>query len=92
MKVILIADVKSIGKTGDVVNAADGHARNFLLPRKLAVEANTANMNRLAREKEKENSRKADELAKAQVLARRIEGHDLYDPGQSRGEASSSVP
>ncbi len=69
MKIILIQDVKGLGKKGDVVNAADGHARNFILPRKLGVEANEVNMRKLEREQEKEKNRKADELAQAKVLA-----------------------
>ena len=47
MKVILLADVKGTGKKGELVNAADGYARNFLLPRKLAKEANAQAMNEL---------------------------------------------
>lgn len=45
MKVILLQDVKSLGKKGDLVNASDGYARNFLMPRKLAKEANAQAMN-----------------------------------------------
>ena len=45
MKVILTQDVKSLGKKGELVNASDGYARNFLFPRKLAVEANAQAMN-----------------------------------------------
>ncbi len=45
MKVILLQDVKSIGKKGDLCNVSDGYARNFLLPRKLAKEANAQAMN-----------------------------------------------
>lgn len=44
MKVILLEDIKGVGKKGQVIDAADGHARNFLLPRKLAVEANKDNI------------------------------------------------
>lgn len=45
MKVILMQDVKSLGKKGELVEASDGYARNFLLPRKLAKEANAQAMN-----------------------------------------------
>jgi large subunit ribosomal protein L9 len=47
MKVILLQDVKGQGKKGQVVNASDGYVRNFLLPNKLAVEANNQNLNDL---------------------------------------------
>ena len=45
MKVILLQDVKALGKKGDLVNASDGYARNFLLPKNLAREANAQSMN-----------------------------------------------
>ena len=61
MKVILMADVAGVGKKGDVINASDGHARNFLFPKKLAVEATAANL------KEIEKKQKAAEAAR--VLA-----------------------
>ena len=51
MKVILLEDVKSLGKKGEVVNVSDGYARNFVLPKKLGVEANSANMNDLKLQK-----------------------------------------
>ena len=55
MKVILNADIKTLGKKGDLVNVSDGYARNFLFPRKLAVEANAANLNTVSqRESAKE--------------------------------------
>ena len=44
MKVILLEDVKSLGKKGEIVNVSDGYARNFVLPKKLGVEANAKNM------------------------------------------------
>ena len=47
MKVILMQDVKSLGKKGEIVNVNDGYARNFILPKKLGVEANGKNLNDL---------------------------------------------
>lgn len=51
MKVILKEDLKSLGKMGSVVNVSDGYARNFLIPKKIAVEANTKNVKALEHEK-----------------------------------------
>ena len=59
MKVVLLADVKGVGKKGELINAAEGYARNFLLPRKLAKEANAQVMNEL----------KNAEASKAQRIA-----------------------
>ncbi len=71
MKVILKEDVKNLGTAGTVVNVADGFARNFLIPKKLAVEANTKNIKALEHERKKieEAARKAKEMAK-EVSAR----------------------
>ena len=51
MKVILLQDVKALGKKGEVVNVNDGYARNFILPKKLGVEANGKNLNDLKLQK-----------------------------------------
>ncbi len=51
MKIILKEDVKNLGRMGDIVNVAEGYARNFLIPRKLAVEANTKSIKALEHEK-----------------------------------------
>ena len=59
MKIILQTDVKSLGKKGDVVDINDGYARNFILPKKLGVEANNKNMNdlKLQRAKQEKQAR-----------------------------------
>lgn len=72
MKVILLKDVKSVGKKGDVVNAADGYARNFLFPRKLAEEATDANMHILNKKNETERKKKTAEIEEAQKLANEL--------------------
>ena len=69
MKVILLQDVKRVGKKGEVIEASDGYARNFLFPRKLAQEASDANMHILNNKKENERKQKLAELEAAQKLA-----------------------
>jgi len=74
MKVILIKDVASVGKAGDLVNASDGYARNFLIPRGLAREGSGKNIQDLERERETA-ARRADKAKKtAQTLIEGIEG------------------
>jgi large subunit ribosomal protein L9 len=72
MKVILLKDVKGTGKKGDVVNASDGHARIFLIPRGLAKEATDSTLSSLKHQKASEDKRKAEELAAAKELAEKI--------------------
>lgn len=74
MKVILLQDVSGHGKKGEVVNASDGYARNYLLPKKMALEANAANMKRWEREKAKEEAAAATKLTEAQAQAKEIKG------------------
>ena len=74
MKVILLQDVKGQGKKGEVVNASDGYARNFLFPKKLAIEANDTNMTIWKRNKAKEEAAAAAKLAEAQAMAKEIKG------------------
>ncbi len=74
MKVILLDNIKGVGKKDQIINASDGYARNFLFPKKLAVEANNENMAKL---KAKENSnqyRKSVEKEEAQKLAETLKG------------------
>ena len=72
MKVILTEDVKGTGKKGQVVDASDGHARNFLLPRKLAVEATKANVAALESKQKNEEHRLHRELDAANRIAERL--------------------
>ena len=74
MKVILQQDVKGQGKKGQMVNVSDGYARNFLLPRGLAVEANNANVNTMNTQNAAKEHHKEMALKAAQELAQRIEG------------------
>lgn len=77
MKVILLQDVKSVGKKGDVIEASDGYARNFLFPRKLAQEASESNMHILNNKKENERKQKLAELEAAQKLAGELKGKEI---------------
>ena len=69
MKVILKADIKGVGKKDEVINASDGYARNFLFPKKLAVEANSANMSKLKAENDSKQYKKSMEKEEAQKVA-----------------------
>ncbi len=77
MKVILLEDVKSLGKKGDIVNASDGYARNLLLPRNLAVEATPGNMKDLEAKKRGEARIAAENLKAAEELKAKIEAAEV---------------
>lgn len=72
MKVILIADVKALGKKGQVVEVSDGYARNCLLPKKLAMEATNAAMNELKNRQAADQARIAKEKAAAKEIAEKL--------------------
>ena len=74
MKVILLNDIKGVGKKDEIINAADGYARNYLLPKKLAIEANTENLTKLNNKKEAASFKKDVEKQKAEELAKKIKG------------------
>ena len=69
MKVILLEDVKNVGKKGEIVNTSDGYARNFLFPKRLAQEATTGNLNTAQAKLDAERKQKQRDLEKAQALA-----------------------
>lgn len=73
MKLILLTDVKSLGKKGEVVEVAEGYARNFLVPRKLATEADKGALARLGSQQKAQEKRDAQVLADAKALAARLE-------------------
>ena len=73
MKVILLEDVKSLGKKGEIVNVNDGYARNFILPKKLGIEATNKNLNDLKLKKANEEKVAQEILKEAQELAKKIE-------------------
>ena len=73
MQVILLQDVKSLGKKGDIVKVSDGYARNYVLPKKLGVEATEKNKHELKLQKAHEDKVAAQKLAQAQQLAADLE-------------------
>lgn len=73
MKVILLDNIKGVGKKDEVINASDGYARNFLFPKKLAVEANNENMNKLKAKKQSEQYKKDVDKENARNIAKKLE-------------------
>jgi large subunit ribosomal protein L9 len=80
MKVVLREDIRDLGKVGDVLEVKDGYARNYLIPRKLAVRADEGSLKRVEHEKKVLRDRKEKELKEARALADRI------------GKASCTIP
>lgn len=72
MKVILTQDVKGLGKKDSLVDVSDGYARNFLFPKKLALEASAGNVNIMKQRNDAEKGRKARELAAAKEMAQKL--------------------
>ena len=77
MKVILLQDVKGVGKKDEVITAADGYVRNFLFPRKLAVEANKQNMANLDKKNAATAAQKAKDLEEARALKTTLESKTI---------------
>jgi len=80
MQVILLEDVKGVGKKGQTVNAADGHALNFLIPRKLAMEATKTNLAQLDVQKKKAEKKLNDDIAAAQAIADKLKDIKIKIP------------
>ena len=74
MQVVLLEDVKALGKKGQVVNVNDGYARNFILKKNLGVEATAKNLNDLKLQKANAEKLAAEQLAAAKELAQKLEG------------------
>ena len=77
MEVILREHVDNLGRRGDVVKVADGYARNYLLPRKLALLANEGNKKQIERERAKLDAKEAEERGMSEAMASRMAGVEL---------------
>ena len=95
MKIILLQDVKSVGKKGDIIEANDGYARNFLIPKKMGVPANAENMNNLKLQKSNEAKIAQEQLEEAQNFAKELESKEVVlsikagEGGKTFGSVSS---
>ena len=83
MKVILQQDVKGQGKKGQLIEASDGYARNFLIPRKLAVAATAENLNTMKQQEKAKLAQEAAEKAAAQALADKLAGCMVKIPAKA---------
>ncbi|KAB0577618.1 large subunit ribosomal protein L9 [Fusobacterium naviforme] len=93
MKIVLLQDVKSLGKAGALVEVSEGYARNFLLPKKLGAPATAENLNTLKLKKANADRIAAEQLAEAQALAKRLEAAEvkLAIKGGENGKTYGSV-
>ena len=95
MQVVLLEDVKALGKKGQVVNENDGYARNFILKKNLGVEATAKNLNDLKLQKANAEKLAAEQLAAAKELAQKLEGLSITltmkagEGGRAFGSVSS---
>ncbi len=77
MKVILIQDVKSLGKEGDVVEVSDGHARNFLFPQNMAIQATAAALQKAKRKEETQAKQTNKEMSAAGEKSQKLDGYEI---------------
>lgn len=95
MKVILLEDVKSLGKKDEIVNVNDGYARNFILPKKLGIEATSKNLNDLKLRKASNEKREKQILEDARAFAKAMEEDEVVlsikagEGGKTFGSVSS---
>lgn len=95
MKIILLQDEKKLGKKGDLIEASDGYARNYILPRKIGVEATPQNLNDLKLKKAKEEKIAKEQLEAARALAQSLESREVVvkikagENGKAFGSVSS---
>ena len=93
MKIVLLQDVKSLGKAGALVEVSEGYARNFLLPKKLGAPATAENLNTLKLKKANADRIAAEQLAEAQALAKQLVAAEvrLAIKGGENGKTYGSV-
>lgn len=91
MKVVLLQDVKSVGKKGELVNVSDGYGRNFLLPRKLAKEANAQAMNELKNAEAAKEFKIKTETEQANQNAEKLSGKTVKIYAKAARAASFRV-
>ncbi|MBQ6860715.1 MAG: 50S ribosomal protein L9 [Clostridia bacterium] len=77
MKVILTQDIKSVGKKGQIIDASDGYARNFLLPKKMAVVADATNLNELKTKQDANKYKRDMTMANAKELSEKMKDYEL---------------
>lgn len=77
MKIILLKDEKKLGKKGEVIEVSEGYARNYILPKKIGVEASSGNMNDLKLQKANEEKKAKEQLEAAQALAAELESKQV---------------
>ncbi len=77
MKVILTQDIKSVGKKGQIIDASDGYARNFLLPKKMAVLADATNLNELKTKQDANKYKRDMTMANAKELSEKMKDYEL---------------
>ena len=74
MKVVLLRDVKNVGKRDEILNVSDGYARNFLFPQKLAAEATPGMLKEISKKRAAQDAREAKQLADAKAQAEQLKG------------------
>lgn len=95
MKIILLQDEKKLGKKGDIIEASEGYARNYILPKKIGVEATPKNMNDLKLQKANESKIAQEQLDAAKALAAELESKQVTvkmkvgEGGKAFGSVSS---
>jgi len=93
MKIILLKDVKGLGKEGELAESKTGYARNFLFPKKLAVEATSANLKKWEEDNKIKEEKRQEEIAEAQELKDQLESIEvlIMAKGGSEGKLFGSI-